>query len=154
MNFSPIQIQAARLLAAGQTQEEVGKQVGVSRRTISRWLATEQFKNLSFGLVNSSSPAKIQPEIESAHQTNNEANYALGDLVPLAIKTLRDILIDPDSRKVDKLRAATLLGEWAGLTSDFNVALASLRRYGLVLCESDDGGWILLDQREKQIFNE
>ncbi len=154
MNFSPIQIQAARLLAAGQTQEEVGKQVGVSRRTISRWLATEQFKNLSFGLLNSTSPEKVKPEILSRHTDDENQEDDLNSLVPLALKTLRDILSDPDSRKVDKLRAATLLGEWAGLTSDFNVALASLRRYGLVLRESDDGNWILLDQREKPIFDE
>lgn len=154
MSLSPIQIRAARLLAAGHTQEEVGKQVGVSRRTVSRWLTTPEFKNLSFGLVNSSPPAKIQPEIQSTSQRDDEADYELGDLVPLAVKTLADILTDPDARKTDKLKAVSLVGEWAGFTSDFNIALACLRRYGFVLAQSEDGAWILHDQREKPTFDE
>jgi transcriptional regulator with XRE-family HTH domain len=152
--MTPIQIRAAQLLARGLSQGETATQLGISRRTISRWLCKEEFRNLSFGLLNSVSPEKVKPEILSRHTDDENEHSDLNSLVPLAIKTLRDILIDQDSRKVDKLRAATLLGEWAGLTSDFNVALASLRRYGLVLCESDDGCWTVYDQREKQIFDE
>jgi transcriptional regulator with XRE-family HTH domain len=152
--MTPIQIRAAQLLARGLSQGETATQLGISRRTISRWLCKEEFRNLSFGLLNSTSPEKVKPEILSRHTDDENEQTDLNSLVPLAIKTLRDILSDQDSRKVDKLRAATLLGEWAGLTSDFNVALASLRRYGLLLSESEDGTWILHDQREKQIFDE
>jgi len=150
MSLSPIQIRAAQLLARGLSQEETGKQVGVSRRTISRWLCKEEFKNLSFGLVNSSSSStKNEAEIQSTSQTNDESSCELSHLVPLAFRTLENILTDPDARKADKLKAATLIGQWGGLTTDFNVALTSLRRYGLVLCHSDDGGWTL-----KQLFDE
>jgi transcriptional regulator with XRE-family HTH domain len=142
MSLSPIQIRAAQLLARGLSQEETGKQVGVSRRTISRWLCKEEFKNLSFGLVNSSSSStKNEAEIQSTSQTNDESSCELSHLVPLAFRTLQNILTDPDARKADKLKAATLIGQWGGLTTDFNVALTSLRRYGLVLYQSDDGGW-------------
>ncbi len=142
MSLSPIQIRAAQLLARGLSQEETGKQVGVSRRTISRWLCKEEFKNLSFGLVNSSSSStKNEAEIQSTSQTNDESSCELSHLVPLAFRTLENILTDPDARKADKLKAATLIGQWGGLTTDFNAALTSLRRYGLVLCQSDDGGW-------------
>jgi transcriptional regulator with XRE-family HTH domain len=142
MSLSPIQIRAAQLLARGLSQEETGKQVGVSRRTISRWLCKEEFKNLSFGLVNSSSSStKNEAEIQSTSQTNDESSCELSHLVPLAFRTLENILTDPDARKADKLKAATLIGQWGGLTTDFNVALTSLRRYGLVLYQSDDGGW-------------
>jgi transcriptional regulator with XRE-family HTH domain len=142
MSLSPIQIRAAQLLARGLSQEETGKQVGVSRRTISRWLCKEEFKNLSFGLVNSSSSStKNEAEIQSTSQTNDESSCELSHLVPLAFMTLENILTDPDARKADKLKAATLIGQWGGLTTDFNVALTSLRRYGLVLYQSDDGGW-------------
>jgi transcriptional regulator with XRE-family HTH domain len=150
MSLSPIQIRAAQLLARGLSQEETGKQVGVSRRTISRWLCKEEFKNLSFGLVNSSSSStKNEAEIQSTSQTNDESSCELSHLVPLAFRTLENILTDPDARKADKLKAATLIGQWGGLTTDFNVALTSLRRYGLVLYQSDDGGWTL-----KQLFAE
>lgn len=137
--MTPIQIRAAQLLAGGLTKQEVATQLGLSRRTITRWCATEEFRNLSFGLLNSTSPEKVKSEIPSCHTDDENQEDDLNSLVPLAIKTLRDILSDPDSRKVDKLRAATLLGEWAGLTSDFNVAIANLRRYGLVMSESQHG---------------
>jgi predicted transcriptional regulator len=152
MSLSPIQIRAAQLLARGLTQQEVATQVGISRRTISRWLSTEEFRNLSFGLVGSS--PKNEPEIQLKSHTDDGADYAIGDLVPMAIKTLVDILSNADTRVSDRLKAVSLVGEWAGLTSDFNVALASLRRYGLLLSESEDGTWILHNQREKQIFDE
>jgi len=98
--------------------------------------------DLSFGLVNSSSSStKNEAEIQSTSQTNDESSCELSHLVPLAFRTLENILTDPDARKADKLKAATLIGQWGGLTTDFNVALTSLRRYGLVLYQSDDGGW-------------
>ena len=151
--MTPIQLRAAQLLASGLTQEEVGKRVGVSRRTIVRWLGIQEFKNLSFGLVSLNPPEKGKVEIP-LEKTETQTNYALSDLVPMAIKTLVDILVDPEARRVDKLKAVSLVGEWAGLTSDFNVALACLRRYGLLICESENGSWILQDQRENPFFHD
>jgi hypothetical protein len=37
------------------------------------------------------------------------------DLVPDALSAVRDILCDPDSRNCDRLKAASLIGEWGGL---------------------------------------
>lgn len=154
MSFSHVQIKTAQLLASGLTQEETAKRVGISCRTVSRWLCNEEFKNLSFGLVNSSSPAKNEAKIQSTSRTDNESSYELGDLIPLAIRTVVNILTDPDARKADQLKAVSLVGEWAGLTSDFNIAVSTLRRYNLVVYESDEGRWAIHDQREKQTFDE
>jgi transcriptional regulator with XRE-family HTH domain len=153
MSLSPQQIRAAELLAQGKSQQDVATSMGVNRKTIQRWLQKEDFKNLSFGLVNRSPRLQDTPKPQSEKNLPC-TNLTPQDLIQEALIAVRDILQNPDSRNSDKLKAATLLGSWAGLTSDFNVALTSLRRYGLVLCESDDGSWILHDQREKQIFDE
>lgn len=148
MTLSPNQIKAAELLAQGNSQQDVASSLGLSRKTIWRWLQQENFKNLSFGLVNR--PARIQenPKPQS-FQTEACINLTPQDLIPDALAVVRDILRNTDCRPADKLKAATLIGHWTGLELDFNVALSALRRYGLVLHESN-GAWMLLDQREKQ----
>lgn len=152
MSLSPQQIKAAELLSQGRSQVDVATALGVNRKTIQRWLQKEDFKNLSFGLVNRSARLQDTPKPQS------EKNLPCADLTPLdlipdALVAVRDILQDPDSRNSDKLKAATLIGEWGGLTTDFNLALTSLRRYGLVLCESDNI-WTVYDKREKLTFDE
>ena len=148
MTLSPQQIRAAELLAQGNSQQDVATSLGVNRETIHRWLQREDFKNLSFGLLNRSARLQDTPKPQSQKNLPG-ADLTPQDLIPDALLAVRDILQNPDSRNSDKLKAATLIGQWGGLTTDLNVALTSLRRYGLVLCHSDDGGWTL-----KQLFDE
>ena len=140
MSLSPQQIRAAELLSQGNSQQDVATSLGVNRKTIQRWLQKADFKNLSFGLLNRSARLQDTPKPQSEKNLPC-ADLTAQDLIPDALVAVRDILQNPDSRNSDKLRAATLIGEWGGLTTDFNVALTSLRRYGLVLCQSDDGDW-------------
>jgi hypothetical protein len=114
MGLSPQQIRAAELLARGHSQQAAGESVGVTRRTILRWLKQEDFKNLSYGLVGrvQSPPQPLQRSPERRQQSSGLTPQ---DLVEDALVAVRDILQNPDSRSSDRLKAAALVGEWSGL---------------------------------------
>lgn len=139
MSLSPQQIQAAELIARGYSHQEVGDAVGVSRRTILRWLKLEDFKNLSYGLVGrasaSASPTLSQRPSERCPQQSS--GLTPQDLVDNALEAVRDILQDPDSRNADKLKASALVGEWAGLGQQ-KTKMAEMEALK-ILCES---GWV------------
>ncbi len=115
--MTPNQIRAAELLSQGLSHQEVAEACNVSRRTILRWLNQGDFKNLSFAMINRQRPAQQAPQrLENANGTNHHSsNLKPSDLVADALTTVRDILRDSDVRVADRLRAATLAGEWAGL---------------------------------------
>ncbi len=114
MGLSPQQIRAAELLSQGHSHQEVGDAVKVSRRTILRWLKQPDFKNLSYGLVGRATP----PQHVQAPQRSSErrsASLTVSDLIPDALLAVRDILQNPESRSCDRIKAAALIGQWAGL---------------------------------------
>lgn len=117
MSLSPPQIRAAELLAKGHSHQEVGDAVGVSRRTILRWLKQEDFKNLSYGLVGraAQSPQPAQPQ-RSPEKHRQKSTLTPQDLVEDALSAVRDILQNPESRSSDRLKAAALVGEWVGIS--------------------------------------
>ena len=136
MSLTPPQIRAAELLAKGHSQESVGNTVGVSRRTIVRWLKREDFRNLSFGLLGRAAQLP-QPSSNPLPESRKQSNVLTPqDLVGDALEAVQSILQDPDSRNADRLKAAALVGEWAGLGDRGKMAeLEALR----VLIEAD---WI------------
>jgi hypothetical protein len=116
MSLSPQQIRAAELLSQGHSHQEVGDAVKVSRRTILRWLKQNDFKNLSYGLVGRAvqAPQPVQaPQRSSERQSGS--NLTVSDLIPDALLAVRDILQNPESRSCDRIKAASLVGQWAGL---------------------------------------
>lgn len=117
MPLSPPQIRAAELLAKGHSHQEVGNSVGVSRRTILRWLKQEDFKNLSYGLVGraAQSPQPTQPQ-RSSQRRQESGSLTPQDLVEDALLAVQAILQDPEARTCDRLKAAALVGEWSGLS--------------------------------------
>ncbi len=117
MALTPAQIRAAELLSKGHSHQEVGDAVGVSRRTILRWLKLEDFKNLSYGLLSRASPVP-QPVQQRHERTSEKRQQSLmaQDLVEDALLAVRDILVDVEGRTCDRLKAASLVGEWAGLS--------------------------------------
>jgi transposase len=117
MGLSPQQIRAAELLAKGHSQQAVGESVGVTRRTILRWLKQEDFKNLSYGLVGRASPSpQPQPSQPQRERRQQKSSLTPQDLVEDALSAVQNILIDPEARVSDKLKAASLVGDWAGLS--------------------------------------
>lgn len=115
MALTPRQIRAAELLAKGHSQQAVGDQVGVSRRTILRWLKEEDFKNLSYGLAGRTAEPPKKSVSERSTQPRPRNSLKAEDLVPDALETIQAILQDPDARIADKLKAAALVGQWSGL---------------------------------------
>lgn len=115
MALSPQQIQAAELIARGYSHQEVGDAIGVSRRTILRWLKQQDFRDLSFGLTNRAPQSVHQRASERPVQSIQSDDLRIEDLVPDALSAVREILRDPDSRNCDRLKAASLVGEWGGL---------------------------------------
>jgi transcriptional regulator with XRE-family HTH domain len=116
MGLSPQQIRAAELLSKGHSQQSVGEAVGVSRRTVLRWLKQEDFRNLSFGLLGraAQSPQPAQPQ-RSSEERRRQSGLSPQDLVEDALEAVRAILIDPEVRTCDRIKAAALIGQWAGL---------------------------------------
>ena len=112
--LTPNQIKAAELLSQGASHQEVADAVGVSRRTILRWLNSGEFKNWQYALVNRPRPAEKVPKPPPSKIKTDSLQPS--DLVQDALETVRDILCDPDTTRVsDRLKAAGLIGEWAGL---------------------------------------
>lgn len=118
MSLDPNQVKAARLLAKGETQTQTAEAVGVSRRTIVRWLSLPEFKNLCFGLsAEAPAPvAKSHPPESPVRVRSQPNNLTAEALVPNALQAVQDILTDPDARTSDRLKAASLAAEWAGLS--------------------------------------
>jgi len=115
MSLTPQQIRSAELLAKGHSQQEVGDAVGVSRRTVVRWLQREDFRNLSFGLLGRAAQSPQPTPKPSPESRKQPSDLTPQDLVADALQAVREILQDPDSRNADRLKAAALVGEWTGL---------------------------------------
>jgi hypothetical protein len=133
MVLSPSQIEAARLLAQGRSHQEVGDAVGVSRRTILRWLKEQDFKNLSYASIGR--PPQPPQRASERRQKVYDPLTPL-DLVQDALEAVQDILNDPEVRISDRLKAATLVGQWAALGQPNKMAEMEALR---VLIEA---GWI------------
>lgn len=114
MSLTPPQIRAAELLGKGHSQQETADLIGISRRTIVRWLKQEDFKSLCYGLIGRS-PSPQQPPQRSPERHKQSDTLTAQDLVDDALTAVKDILQDPDSRNVDRLKAAALVGDWVGL---------------------------------------
>jgi transcriptional regulator with XRE-family HTH domain len=115
--LTPNQIKAAELLSQGFSHQEVADACKVSRRTILRWLNQNDFKNLSFGLIHRQRSGQQVPQrLENTKSTNQSSdNLRVPDLIPDALRAVRDILQNPDARNGDRLAAASLVGKWSGL---------------------------------------
>lgn len=116
MGLSQKQIRAAELLARGYSQTEAGKAVGASRRTVSRWLQQEDFRNLSYGLVGRVPQQSPQQAPQRPPESRRQpSKLTPEDLVEDALSAIQNILIDPDTRVCDRIKAASLVGQWVGL---------------------------------------
>ncbi len=123
------QLQACRLLASGLLQREVAEELGLSKRTIERWNTSQAFKDATNALMGTKPLAKpsqskaIEPELlpytsqeEGDYPKNyEEAMARMPALLMVSINTVLNILTDPDERPANKLKAASLAGEWLGL---------------------------------------
>jgi len=98
-------------LAEGHTHPRIAEEVKVSLRTVERWRQKPE----------------IVAEVEKARAKTLESiatrcQEQITRMVPLALNVVSSILKDSEARPSDKLRAADIVGKWAGLSQ---VAIAS-----------------------------
>lgn len=117
--LTPQQLQAIELLSNGnRTQESVATEVGVTRRTIVRWLANPEFQAALAGVGSNQfvvNQAVINPEIIQPQQSPVSIRQKLSELMPSVIEETESILKNPDTRTGDRLKAAQMLAKWGGL---------------------------------------
>jgi transposase len=124
-------LKAAELIAEGVNFALVADRLGVSRRTIDRWLLRPDVKQHL---------AQLQQRKMQANQESLASKYqrTIEQLAGLGLNTVARVLKDPDAKKSDKLKAVDLVGKWYGLDApvkhqvevgvkkELNATLASL----------------------------
>jgi hypothetical protein len=108
MPLSNQQLKALEVLSKRGTYQEAASAAKVSRRTVIRWTKIPEFKEQ----LGNFSKARIKAASEIIQ---DQGKIEIEDLVPKALAKVRDILEDSDSRRSDQLRAAEIIGKWAGL---------------------------------------
>jgi hypothetical protein len=107
--LTPKQLQAVSEIAKGLTPSAISKDIGVSERTIQRWLKLPEFIE-AVDEIRERSTTKVIVE------TSNDIAVRIQSLVPKAIDTLEHYIESPEARASDRLRACHIIGSWAGLT--------------------------------------
>jgi hypothetical protein len=108
MPLSEKQLIALQILSKRGTYEEAASAAKVNRRTVIRWAKIPEFKEQ----LGNFSKARVRVASEVIKE---QEKLEIEDLVPKALAKVRDILEDEDSRRADQLRAAEIVGKWAGL---------------------------------------
>lgn len=106
--LTPQQLEAFSLLSSGFTQLETAQKIGVSERSIQRWVKIPEFAEA----LKDAGQKATQITVEA---TAENINSHIQKLIPKAIRALEDILDNDEARNSDKLRASEILGRWAGL---------------------------------------
>ena len=113
------QIEAAKLLANGHTHQEVAESLGISRRTILRWLKDSEFKEFHLSFCEQQKTVSI--ETFKQKKTTLSNSFRQSDATPLnfddqldalgfdCLSFLSELIRDPDARNCDKLKAVSLL---------------------------------------------
>lgn len=159
-DLTPLQNQVLCLLAAGYSTEEVVSQTGVSKRPTQNKL-------------DKISCRKLEPKIKMNDEIIQELTVVgfstITDYISLgAIPRLRSDIPKEKLAAVkeltctnkglivklhDKASALNRLGDYYGLWSDFNNAIATLKKYGLELYRDDAGKWYVEDLSNTQTAN-
>jgi predicted transcriptional regulator len=113
------QLQAIELLSEGKrSQQSIADEVGVTRRTVVRWLANPEFQAALAGVGSNQfvvNQAVVNPEIIQPQQSPVSIRQKLNSLAVTVVEQVEAILTNPESRTADKLKAAQILGKWCGL---------------------------------------
>lgn len=102
------QVKALQILSKHGTYQEGADAAKVNRRTVIRWAKLNEFKEPLQSL--SQARLEVISEVLQKHE-----QCSIEDLIPKAIFTVQNILENSESRSADRLKAADLIGKWAGL---------------------------------------
>lgn len=114
-------------LAKGSTVAEIAQSYGVSIRTINRLI--EKTRNVAFAESSSEPPIPVKGAVNfSLDIPTSESLYLrLMGLSQAALNVTEEVLLNPDSSDLSRLKAATLIGQWTGLqpTATGNISLCT-----------------------------
>lgn len=137
------QLAALRLHRQGVPKPQIAAKLGISVRTIQRWLLEE-------------SPVPIEGEGEVGHDlstpssciserfdatTTRQTALRLMKLSEAAIAVVEDTLSNPYVKQADKLKAAQIVGDWLGLgatPANFISITERVERTFSITVEEDD----------------
>lgn len=114
-NKPKLKEQAFSLFARGYSHPEIGSEIGVSTRTLSRWRV--DYENQ----INSRATIKPKSDGELVAIAENKTSERINELLHLALDNLEDILNDVELKTTDKLRAISIVGEWSRLGKPISV---------------------------------
>ena len=119
------QLQAIELLTDGKrSQQSIADEIGVSRRTIVRWLADQEFQEALKGV--GTNQFVVNPEVLQPQQSPVSIRQKLNRLAVTVVEQVEAILTNPESRTADKLKAAQMLGKWCGLDADVEASVFAM----------------------------
>lgn len=107
-SLTPQQLQAIEMLANSESHAQIAQVLGISTKTIQRWLKKPKF-------TQALADVQLRTVEKAVEAVAEDISGQIQRLVPKAIKTLETYLDDPKARGSDRLRAAQILGNWAGL---------------------------------------
>lgn len=108
MSLTRQQLEALSLLSHGFNLQETANKVGVSKRTLQRWVKLAEF-------IEAKKDVTQQTTARVIEVTAQDVTESIRHLVPKAVRLLEEILDCPEARNTDKLRASEILGRWSGL---------------------------------------
>jgi len=102
-------------LVKGSTVAEIAQSYGVATRTINRLI--EKTRNVTFAEPNSEPPIPVRGAVNfNLDIPTSESLYLrLMGLSQAALNVTEEILLNPDSTDLSRLKAASLIGQWTGL---------------------------------------
>lgn len=105
MSLSPQQLEAVALLGKGTKTSEVASQLGITQRTVQRWLKDDEFAKAvaeigreATKLVVEATSFDLFKEIERATESS--------------VKLLTEMIENPELRPSDRLRAVDIVRRW------------------------------------------
>jgi hypothetical protein len=141
--LSPNQLKALTLMGRGDSPKSVALAIGVSLRTIHRWLILPEFQDLIKKISNQTKSLTIETATESFQkeqkiwqERRNELRSQEWELSQLLLKKARQALEDLEvSGRIQNIANALKIGSELGRISselwsdDLNAAISLVRRY-------------------------
>ena len=144
MPLSPNQLQALTLIGRGDSPKTVALAIGVSYRTIYRWLMLPEFRDLSEQISNQTKSLTVESATESFQKEQqiwqnrrDELRNQEWEISQLLLKKARQALEDLEiSGRIQNIANALKIGSELGRvsselwSSDLNAAISLVRQYG------------------------
>jgi predicted transcriptional regulator len=130
---------ALMMMAKGMGTSEVANRLGVSQRTVQRWIKSEGVGN-PMTQVCQEVVKNVAVKVEAVIGDDLQAQaIKLLRLSGKSLDCLEQIIDNPDTRTADKLTACKIVGDWVGFQSRDTLLTHTLGKYGLEVAITPEG---------------